>query len=88
MEYVDIMVDEQCTSLQETLEEEAEDDNRVLYEEETLIPNEEAKIENVMHDQENVLYEDDGENEADAYTNDQDCDLDGNANHDDNDFSP
>jgi hypothetical protein len=88
MEYVDIMVDEQCTSLQETLEEEVEDDNRVVFEEEIFIPNEEAEIENVMHDQENDLYKGDGENEADAYTSDHDCDLDGNANHDDDDFSP
>jgi len=89
MEYADIMFDEQSTSLQETLEEEAEDDNSAGFEEETLIPNEETEIENDMHGQGNLLYEDNGENEADAYTSDQDCDLDGNANHsDDDDLSP
>ena len=49
MEYVDIIIDEQCTSLQETLEEEVKDNNRVVFEEENLIPNEETEIENVMH---------------------------------------
>jgi hypothetical protein len=48
MDYVDIMVDGQCNSLQETLEEEVEDDDRV-FEEETFICNEEIEIENVMH---------------------------------------
>jgi hypothetical protein len=88
MEYVDIIIDEQCTSLQETLEEEVEDYNRVVFEEETLIPNEETEIKNVMHGRKNLLDEDDGENEAYAYTSDHDCDLDGNANHDDDDLSP
>ena len=83
MEYADIMFDEQSTSLQETLEEEAEDDNRAGFEEENLIPNEEFEIENDMHGQENLLYEDNGENEADAYTSDQDWKLDGNANDSD-----
>jgi hypothetical protein len=88
MEYVDIMVDGQCNSLQETLEEDDEDDNRVVFEEETLIPNEENEIENVMHGQEDLLYEDDEENQTDAYTSDHDCDLDGNANlHHDDDLS-
>ena len=73
------------TSLQETLEEEAEDDNRVGFEEETLIPNEEIEIENDMHGQGNLLYDDNVENEADVYMSDQDCDLDGNVNHDDDD---
>ena len=59
-----------------------------MFEEETSIPNEETEIKNVMHGQENILYEDDGENEADVYTSDQDFDIDGNENHDDNDFSP
>ena len=71
--------------LQETLEEEAEDDNRAGFEEETLIPNEETEIENDIHGQGNILYEDNGENEADAYMSNQDYDLDGNANDDDDD---
>ena len=66
MEYVDIMVDEQCTSLQKILEKEDEDDNIDVFEEETSILNEETEIENVIHGQENMLYEDDGENEQDA----------------------
>ena len=89
MECVDIMVDGHCNSLQQTLEEEVEDDNRDGFEEENLIPNEETEIENDMHGQGNLLYEDNGENEVGAYTSDQDCDLDGNANHgDDDDLSP
>ena len=88
MEYVDIMVDEKCTSLQEIMEKEDEDDNIDVFEEENCIPNEETKIKNVMHSQENLLYEDDGENEVDAYTSDHDCDLYGNADHDDDDLSP
>ena len=87
MEYGDIMVDEQCTSLQEIMEKE-EDDNIDVFEEENFIPNEETEIENVMHGQENLLYEDDGQNEANAYTSDQYCDIDGNENHDDDDLSP
>ena len=39
-----------------------------MFEEETSIPNEETEIENVMHGQENMLYEVNGENEVDAYT--------------------
>ena len=39
MEYGDIMVDEQCTSLQEIMEKEDEDDNIDVFEEETCIPN-------------------------------------------------
>ena len=35
-----------------------------------------------------MLYEDDRENELDAYTSDQDCDIDGNENHDNDDLSP
>ena len=88
MEYVDIMVDGKCNSLQETLEEEYEDNNRVVFEEETLISNEEVEIENVSHGQENLLSEDDEENQADAYTSDHDCDIDGNANIQDDDLSP
>ena len=61
MEYSDIMVDEQCTSLQEIMEKEDEDDNIDVFEEETFIPSEETEIKNVMHSQENLLYEDDGE---------------------------
>ena len=87
MEYVDIMVDGKCNSLQETLEEE-EDENIVVIEEETLIPNEETGIENITHGQENLLYEDDEENQANAYTSDNDRDLDGNANIHDDDLSP
>ena len=68
MEYGDIMVNEQCTSLQEIMEKEDEDDNIDVFEEVTCIPNEETEIENVMHGQENLLFEDNGENEADAYT--------------------
>ena len=49
MENVDIMFDEQSTSLQETLEKKAEYHNRVVFGEETLIPNEETGIENDMH---------------------------------------
>ena len=60
MEYVDIIVDEQCASLQEILEKEDEYDNIDVFEEETFIPNEETTIENVMHGQENLLYVDDG----------------------------
>jgi hypothetical protein len=41
-----------------------------------------------MHGQENIFYEDDGENEVDAYRSDHDCNLDGNANHDNDDLSP
>ena len=86
MQCVDTIVDGQCNSLQETLEEEAEDVDRV-FEEETFLPNEELEIENVMHGQENLLYEDNDEDEADAYISDQDCDLDGNANDNDDDLS-
>ena len=57
MQCVDIMVDGQCNSLQETSEEEDEDVHRV-FEEETFLPNEELEIENVMHGQESLLYED------------------------------
>ena len=60
MEYGDIMIDEQCTSLQEIIEKEDEDDNIDVFEEETFILNEETKIENVMYGQENLLYVDDG----------------------------
>ena len=60
MEYIDIMVDAKCTSLQKILEKEVEDDNIDVFEEETFIPNEETEIENVMHGQENLLYEDNG----------------------------
>ena len=41
-----------------------------------------------MYGQENLLYEDDGQNEVDAYRTDQDCDIDGNENHDDDDLPP
>ena len=88
MEYGDIMVNEQCTSLQEIMEKEDEDANIDVFEEETFILNEETKIENVMYGQENLLYEDDGQNEVDAYRTDQDCDIDGNENHGDDDLSP
>ena len=81
------MVNGQCNCLQETLEEEVEDGNRV-FEEEIFLSIEEPEIENVMHGQENLLYEDDEEDQADAYTSDQDCDLDGNANDNDDDLSP
>ena len=73
------MVDGQCNSLQETLEEETKYFHR-LFEEENFIPNEQLDIENVMHGQENILYEDGEEDEADAYTSDWDCDIDVNAN--------
>ena len=88
MEYVDIMVDEQCTSLQEIKGKEDEGDNIDVFEEETFIPNEETMIENVMHGHKNLLYEDDGENEEYSYKSDHDYDLDGNPNHDDDDLSP
>ena len=42
------MVDGQCNSLQETLEEEVEDVHKV-FKEETFLPNEESKMENVRH---------------------------------------
>ena len=87
MQCVDMIVDGQCNSLQETLEEEAEDVDRV-FEEETFLPNEELEIENVMHGQENLLYEDGEEDEVYSYTSDQDCDLDGNENDNDDYFSP
>ena len=48
--------------VQETMEKENEDDNIDVFEEETSIPNEETEIKNVMHGQENLLYEDGGEN--------------------------
>ena len=48
MQCVDTIVDGQCNSLPETLEEEVEDVDRV-FEEETFLPNEEIEIENVMH---------------------------------------
>jgi hypothetical protein len=84
MEVVDIMLDGQYDNLQETLEEEVEDDDRV-FEEETLIPNEEIERENVMH----VINEDEEENEVDAYMiHDQDCDPNGNAYDYDDDLSP
>ena len=57
MQCVDIMVDGKCNSLQETLEDEVEDGNRV-FEDETFLPNEESEIDNVKHGQENLLYED------------------------------
>ena len=69
------------------MKEEAKDVHR-LFEEENFLPNEELEIENVMHGQENQLYEDGEEDEADAYTSDRDCDLDGNANDNDDDLSP
>jgi len=65
MEYVDIMLDGQYNILQETLEEAIEDDDRA-FEEEIVIPNEEFERENVMHDQDNLLYEDVEENQANA----------------------
>ena len=40
-----------------------------------------------MHRQENLFYEDGEEYEVDAYMSDQDCDLDGNANDNDDDLS-
>jgi hypothetical protein len=87
MEDVDIMPDGKYNTLQETLEEVVEDDDRV-FEEEIVIPNEETERENVMHDQDNLLYEDEEENQVDAYMSDQDCDLDGNADDHDDDLSP
>lgn len=74
------MLDGKYNNLQETLEEGNEDDNMV-FEEETLILYVEIERDNVMH----VTYEDVDENEVDAYMSDQDCDLDGNAydNYDD-----
>lgn len=87
MEYVDIMVDGQCNSLQETLEEETEHGDRV-FEDETLIPNEETEIENIVHGQDNIMYEDNEENQEDVYTSDQDCDLDDHANDHGDDLSP
>ena len=68
--------------LQETLEEDSEDDDRV-FEEETLIPNEDVERENVMH----VTNEEEEENQVDAYTSDQDCDPDGNIDNYDDDLS-
>ena len=56
MQCVDTIVDGQCNRLQETLEEEAEDVHRV-FEEENFLPNEKLEIENVMHGQENLLFE-------------------------------
>lgn len=69
MEYVDIMVDRKCNSLQETLEEEYKDCDR-LFEDESLIPNEETEIENIIHGHGNIIYEDNEGNEADVYTSD------------------
>ena len=86
MSCVDMMIDGQCNNLQETLEEEAKDVHRV-FEEEMFLPNEELEIENVMHGHENILYEDGEEDEADAYTSAQDCDLDGIANDKNDDLS-
>ena len=68
------------------MEEEAEDVD-IVFEDETFLPNEELEIENVMYGQENLLYEDSDEDEADAYISDQDCDLYGNANDNDDDLS-
>ena len=86
MQCVDMMVNGQCNSLQETLEEEAQDVHRV-FEEETFLPNQELEIENIMHGQENLLYEDGEEDQEDVYTSHQDCDLDGNTNDHDDDLS-
>ena len=85
MQCVDVIVDGKCNSLQQTLDEVAEAGHRV-FEEETFLPNEELEIENVMHGQENILYEDGEEDQAYAYTSDQDCDLHGNANDHDDDL--
>ena len=87
MEYVDIMVDGQCNSLQETLEEESEDGDKV-FEDEALIPSEETELENIIHGQDNIMYEDNEGTQADVYTSDQDCDLDDHANDHDDDLSP
>ena len=65
MEVVDIMLDGKYNNLQETLEEGNEDDNMV-FEEETLILYVEIERDNVMH----VTYEDVDENEVDAYMSD------------------
>ena len=48
MEYIDIMVNGKCNGLQKTLEEEAKYGNKV-FEDKTLILNEEIKIENAMY---------------------------------------
>ena len=41
-----------------------------------------------MHDHENLLYEDNEEDQENAYTSDHDCDLDENANDNDDNLSP
>lgn len=41
-----------------------------------------------MHGQDNIMYEDNEENQVDAYTSDHDCDLDDHANDHDDDLSP
>ena len=38
-----------------------------------------------MHDQDNLLYEDEEDNQVDAYMRVCDCDIRGNANVDDDD---
>ena len=81
------MVDGQCNSLQETLEEESKDGDRV-FEDEALIPNEETELENIIHGQDNIMYEENEGNQEDVYTSDQYCDLDDHANDHDDDLSP
>ena len=84
MEVVDIMDNVQYDNLKETFKEGARDEDRV-FEEETLIPNEEIVRENVeLH----VTYEDDDEYKVDAYTSDRDSDLGGNEDDYDDDLSP
>jgi hypothetical protein len=70
MEVVDIMPNGKYDNLQETLEEDVEDADRV-FEEDTLIPNEDIEIEINA-----CCNEDEEENDAFAYTSHyQDCDI-------------
>jgi len=87
MEDVDIMPNGKYNNLQETLEEVDKDGDRV-FEQNIVIPSEETKRDNPMHDQYNALYEDEEENQADAYTSDQYYDLDGNTYDHDDDLKP
>ena len=65
MEVVDIIPEAKYNNLQETFEEVAKDDDRVI-EEETLITNKEIGRENVLH----ASSEDDEENKEDAHKSD------------------
>ena len=75
MEVVNVMPDGNFVNLKETFKEVDEENYEGLFEEEILITNEEIERGKVLQ----VTNEDEEENQADADTSDQYCDLAGNA---------